>query len=56
MEAAVACATLVSACQITWHHFLDVCVLVWNFRSRNEDLRKGRNNEDLHVVAMTFVW
>lgn len=26
MEAAVSCATLVSVCQITLHHFLGVCV------------------------------
>jgi len=25
------------------------------FRNRSEDLRKGRNNEDHHVVAITFV-
>jgi len=56
-ETAVSCATLVSVCQITWHHFLDVCVCPsLKFRNRSEDLRKGRNNEDRRVVAITFVW
>jgi hypothetical protein len=56
VEAAVACATLVSICQITRHHILDMCVLVWNCKSKSKDLKKGRNNEDLYVVAMIFVW